>query len=76
MPTVENPGGECRVVPDSYWMQPFVAYSSPKLPCATVLLLQPSIATEAVICAVCQHKNMLQLQGMLLTACRKCAVSG
>lgn len=37
------------MVPDGHRVQPFVAHGCPELPSTAVLLLQPSIPTEAVV---------------------------
>lgn len=49
--TIQDPGSKGRVVPDSHRVQPFVADSGPELPSAAILLVQPSIPTETVVCA-------------------------
>lgn len=50
------------MVSDSHRVQPFVAHGSPKLPRTAVLLLQPSIATKAVVGAA-QHTWHAQYYG-------------
>ena len=42
------------MVSDSHRVQPFVAHGRPELPSAAVLLLQPGIATKAVVGAAQQ----------------------
>lgn len=55
------------MVSDSHRVQPFVAHGSPKLPRTAVLLLQPSIATKAVVGAA-QHTWHAQYYGIM---CRR-----
>lgn len=55
--TIQDPGDKGRVVSDSHRVQPFIANGSSELPCTAVLLLQPSIPTEAIICAAHQHQQ-------------------
>lgn len=45
------------MVSDSHRVQPLIAHGSSELPSTAVLLLQPSIPTEAVVCAAHQHEQ-------------------
>jgi len=58
--TVQDPGGKGRVVSDGHRVQPLIANGSSELPCTAALLLQPSIPTEAVVCAAQQHQQGYQ----------------
>lgn len=49
--TIQDPGSKGWVVPDGHRVQPFVADGSSELPCAAILLVQPSVPTETVVCA-------------------------